>query len=359
MMKRGIAMSKKLRIGIIGTGGISHVHMVGYNVLENVEVVAACDINESRVMEFCEKYGVKKLYTDYNEMLRLEELDGVSVCTWNNSHAAATIAALNAGKNVLCEKPMAMNAIEAQKMKDAADKSGKILMIGFVKRFGMETRICKEFIDNGHLGEIYYAKASYLRRCGNPGGWFADIKRSGGGPLIDLGVHVIDQVRYLMGKPKPVSVSAATFNRIGMRYDVKGIERYKAADYSDYCDVEDMAAALVRFDNGAVLSVETSFSLNIKEDSSSLELFGTKAGARLEPKLEIYSEIDDYLVDISPRYNKEKNTFDEWFSKEIAHFTDCIANGTECISPAQDGIELMKILDAAYTSAKAGKEVEV
>jgi Predicted dehydrogenases and related proteins len=352
-------MSKKLKIGIIGTGGISNAHMVGYNSLENVEVAAACDINEKRVTEFGEKYNVKKLYTDFNEMLKLEELDGVSICTWNNAHAAATIAALNAGKNVLCEKPMAMNAIEAQKMKDAADKSGKLLMIGFVKRFCVETIICKEYIEKGHIGDIYYAKASYLRRCGNPGGWFADMKRSGGGPLIDLGVHVIDQVRYLMGKPKPVSVSAATFDKIGMRYNVKGIDRYKASDYTDYCDVEDMATAFIRFDNGAILAVDASFSLNIKEDSGNLELFGAKAGAKLEPKLEIYSEMENYLVDISPRYHKAENYFDSIFTNEIKHFTDCIANGTECISPAQDGIELMKILDAAYSSAKTGREVEI
>ncbi len=352
-------MDRKIKIGIIGTGGISHMHMVGYTAQENVEVTAACDLDENRLEAFGNKYGVEKLYTDYNEMLRKEELDGVSVCTWNNAHAPATIAALEAGKNVLCEKPMAMNVKEAAAMQDAAEKAGKLLMIGFVKRFMKETEICREFIEKGHLGDIYYAKATYLRRCGNPGGWFADMKRSGGGPLIDLGVHVIDQVRYLMGKPKAVSVSAVTFNNLGLRYDIKGIERYKAADYSNYCDVEDMASALIRFDNGAALAVETSFSLNLKEDTGNLELFGTRAGIKLEPKLEIYSQMEDYLVDISPRYHKGDKVFDQIFTAETAHFVDCIANGTDCISPVQDGVELMKILEAAYASAKAGKEVVI
>ncbi len=352
-------MDRKIRIGIIGTGGISHMHMVGYTSFENVEVAAACDLNASRLEAFGSKYGVKQLYADYNEMLQKEELDGVSICTWNNSHAPIAIAALNAGKNVLCEKPMAMNVKEAEEMLAAAKTSGKLLMIGFVKRFAKETAICREFIDKGYLGDIYYAKASYLRRCGNPGGWFADSKRSGGGPLIDLGVHVIDQVRYLMGKPKAVAVSAVTFNNIGMRYDIKGIERYKASDYSSYCDVEDMASALIRFDNGAALAVDASFSLNIKEDSGNLELFGSKAGARLEPKLEIYSQMEDYLVDMSPRYHKSDKGFDEVFTGETAHFVDCIANGTPCINPAEDGVELMRILEAAYTSAKARKEVVI
>lgn len=352
-------MSNKVRIGIIGTGGISHAHMTGYNALDNVEVCAACDIDADRVKAFGEKYNIRHLFADYHEMLAMKELDGVSVCTWNNGHAPASIAALRAGKHVLCEKPMAMNASEAVNMANAAREAGKLLMVGFVKRFSSETRICKEWIDKGYFGDIYYAKATYLRRCGNPGGWFADIKRSGGGPLIDLGVHVIDQVRYLMGRPGSVSVSGAIFSNIGLRDEIKGVSRYKAADYTTHCDVEDMGVAMIRFDNGAVLSVETSFSLNIKEDTGSLELFGTKAGAKLEPKLEMFSQMEDYLVDIMPRYSKEENWFDAIFKNEIAHYVDCIANGTPCISPAEDGVELMKILDAIYASAKAGKEVEV
>jgi predicted dehydrogenase len=302
-------MDRKLKIGIIGTGGISHMHMLGYKALGNVEVTAACDLDKGRLEAYGKQYDIGRLYTDYNEMLKKEELDGVSICTWNNSHAPIAIAALEAGKNVLCEKPMSMSVKEAEAMKTAADKAGKLLMIGFVKRFMKETEICMDFKKKGHFGDIYYAKATYLRRRGNPGGWFADSKRSGGGPLIDLGVHVIDQARFLMGKPKAVAVSAVTFDKIGMGYDVKGISRYKAADYSSYCDVEDMASALIRFDNGAALSVEASFSLNIKEDMGSLELFGSKAGARVEPKFEIFSEMEDYLVDITPKYHKGDQVF--------------------------------------------------
>jgi predicted dehydrogenase len=358
-MKGQAGMNRKIRIGIIGTGSISQMHMAGYLAQDNVEVTAVCDIDADRLETYVNQYHVGNRYTDYEEMLRQEDLDGVSICTWNNSHAPIAIAALQAGKNVLCEKPMAMNAKDAEEMQATAEKSGKLLMIGFVKRFAVETDICQDFIDKGHLGDIYYAKASYLRRCGNPGGWFADKKRSGGGPLIDLGVHVIDQVRYLMGKPKAVSAMAVTYNKIGMRYEVKGVERYKAADYGSYCDVEDMASAIIRFDNGASLAVEASFSLNIKEDTGNLELFGTKAGARLEPRFEIYSQIEDYIVDIAPRYHKSENVFKNLFKRETNHFIDCITNGTPCISPAQDGVELMKILDAAYASAKAGKEVVI
>ncbi len=350
-------MSKKVKIGIIGTGGISHAHMVGYKAQNNVEVIAACDVNKDRVNDFAKKYNVNNTFDSYKEMLKMPEIDAVSICTWNDSHAAATIEALKAGKHVLCEKPMAMNVEQALEMQKVAFESGKLLMIGFVRRYANETAVIKEFIDKGYLGDIYYAKASYLRRCGSPGGWFSDIKRSGGGPLIDLGVHVIDMIRYLIGGPKPVSVYGVTFANIGSRANIKGFDRYKASNYSGYSDVEDFASAMIRFDNGAVLAVETSFSLNLKEDKGEIELFGTKGGARMDPTLQIYTEIEDYMVDITPKLTKDSHWSDTIFSNEIAHFVDCVENGTICKSPSEEGVQLMKIIDAIYESAATKREV--
>jgi predicted dehydrogenase len=351
-----MAAMKKIKVGIIGTGNISGCHTAGYKALDNVELYAACDINEQRVKDYAEKHGYKYVFTDYNEMLKLEELDAVSVCTWNSVHAQAAIAALKAGKHVICEKPTAMSAKEAVEMEKAAKESGKLLMIGFVRRFGNDTKVLKDFIDNGMMGDIYYTKASYLRRAGCPGGWFGDKERSGGGPLIDLGVHVIDLVRFLMGKPKAVSVTGATFNKLGARNNIKGTKGYVASDKENIFNVEDLAVAMIKFDNGAVLSVETSFSLNIKQDSGNIELFGTKSGAKLDPKLEFYSEMNDYLVNVTPAHDTALS-FTGLFENEIAHFIDCVANGTECISTAEDGVEIMKILDAVYESSRTGKEV--
>lgn len=346
----------KIKVGIIGTGSISECHMTGYKALDNVEIYAVCDVNGPRVEAYAKKHDVKHTFTDYNELLKLSELDAVSVCTWNSAHAPVAIAALKAGKHVLCEKPMAINSKEAIEMEKAAKDSGKLLMIGFVRRFGNDAKILKDFIDNGMMGEIYYAKASYLRRFGFPGGWFGDKKRSGGGPLIDLGVHVIDLVRFLMNKPKAVSVTGATFSKLGARDNIKQEKAYVSADAGDTFDVEDMAVAMIKFDNGAVLSVETSFSLNTKTDSGNIELFGTKSGAKLDPKLEFYSEMNNYLVDVTPAHDTALN-FNGLFENEIAHFVDCISKGTKCISPAEDGVEIMKILDAVYESARTGKEV--
>lgn len=348
----------KIKVGIIGTGSISHSHIQGYLKNPNVELYALCDINEKRVQAVGEKYNVSRIYTDMHEMLKLEELDAVSVCTWNSAHAPCSIAALKAGKHVICEKPMAMNAEEGRAMKAAADEAGKLLMIGFVRRFGNDTKILRDYIDTDFLGDIYYTKATYLRRKGNPGGWFGDKSRSGGGPLIDLGVHVIDLTRFLMNNPKPVSAYGATFQKLLDRKNIKTAAEYVSAEKTDedICDVEDLATAMIRFDNGAVLSVEASFSLNIKKDQGVIELFGTKGGAKLDPELEMYAEINDYMVDVQLAA-KTALSFDGLFENEINHFIDCIKDGVECISPAQHGIDIMTILDAIYESAQTGHEV--
>lgn len=351
-------MSKKIKIGIIGTGSISKEHIQGYLKNPNVELYAFCDLNEERVKMMAEKYDVKNVFTDMNEMLKLEELDAVSVCTWNSAHAPCTIAALNAGKHVLCEKPMSVSAEDAKSMKEAAEKNGKLLMIGFVRRYGNDCEILKEFIETDYFGDIYYAKATYLRRLGNPGGWFGEKAYSGGGPLIDLGVHVIDLVKYLLGNPKPVSVYGATFKKLNNRNNIKGKVRYKSASATDndICDVEDLATALIRFDNGAVLSIETSFSLNTKKNEGKIELFGTKGGAMLDPELEMYTEINDYMADVKLDAVTALD-FEGLFANEINSFVSCITDGTPCKSPAQDGIDIMTILDAIYKSAETGHEV--
>lgn len=349
---------EKLKIGVIGVGNISNEHIQAYLKNPNVELYAFCDINEAQLKMMAEKYGVTRTFTDKDEMLALPELDAVSVCTWNSEHAPCTIAALNAGKHVLCEKPMATTVEEAIAMKEAAERSGKLLQIGFVRRFGNDCEVLQDFIQQDFLGEIYYAKATYLRRNGNPMGWFGDVSRSGGGPLIDLGVHVIDLTRYLMGNPKPVSVYGVTFRKLGNRSELKDQKDYVSASATDHdiCDVEDMATAMVRYDNGAVLSVETSFSLNLKKPQGTIELFGTKGGARLDPELELYTDINGYMADVN-LCSPTALSFDGLFQKEIDHFADCILHGTPCRAPAQDGIDIMRILRAIYKSAETGHEV--
>ena len=351
-------MSNKIKIGIIGVGSISHEHIQAYKKMPNVELVAFCDINPDQLQKMSEQYGVKETYTTKEEMLEKADIDAVSVCTWNAAHAECAIAALNAGKHVLCEKPMATSVEEGKAMKEAADKNEKLLMIGFVRRFGNDARIITDFRDNDFFGDMYYGKATYLRRNGNPGGWFGDKSRSGGGPLIDLGVHVIDLLNYLMGQPKPVSVYGATFQKLFDRPNIKDSVDYSSSTSNEknICDVEDLASAMIRFDNGAVISIEASFSLNLKHDEGTIEMFGTKGGARLNPSLELYTDMNGYMTDIQLKTPTALD-MNVLFYNEIEHFVDCVANGIDCLTPAEDGVTIMRILDAIYESAETGHEV--
>ncbi len=350
---------EKVRIALIGAGNIANTHLESYAKNPDVEIYAICDIDPARLKKTADIFGIERRYTDVDTMLSelSGKLDAADVCVWNCNHASCAIKALNAGLNVLCEKPMAYNSKEAEEMLEASKKSGKLLMIGFVLRFSNEARISKDFIEGGYLGDIYYSKAQYLRRHGNPGGWFSNSALSGGGPVIDLGVHVIDLTRYLMGNPKPVSVYAATFRNIGKRdylkTDVAWIPENAKPD--DISDVEDLAIALIRYDNGAVTQLETSYDYHGESMAKKL-LYGTKGGLDLTDGVKILTETNGFMSDIAvdiENYKFAKPMFDA----EMAHFVDCIKNGTECLAKAEDGLTVMKILDAIYESAKTGHEV--
>lgn len=351
---------EKLRVGIIGTGSLSELHAESYMKNPGVEITAVCDINGERAREKAEKWGVEESYDNYQKMLKSDKIDAVSIITWNNTHAPIAISALNAGKHVLCEKPPALNAKQAEEMKKASQKSGKLLMYGFVRRFGNNTKVLKEFIEAGQLGNIYYAKTGYLRRCGNPGGWFANKKISGGGPLIDIGVHIIDLCIYLMGNPKPVSVFGNTSDVLGNRANIKGVSWYKAADYdAKKNNVEDFANAIIKFDNGASLFFETSWTMNLKKGITYMDFFGDRGGAKLDPELELYSENRNYMVDWKPVLDNYSFNVKSAFNNEIDHFVDCTLNKNTCICPPEDGVRIMKILDAVYESSRTGEMIKI
>lgn len=348
---------KELKIGVIGAGSLSESHLEAYKQNPNVKLFAICDLIDERAKVKAKIYNIENIYTDYHEMLQNPELDAISIVTWNNSHKEISVAALDAGKHVLCEKPLCMNHEEALEIKAATARSDKKFMVGYVRRHASNAVILKDFIDKGTLGEIYYAKASILRRLGNPGGWFSDKSRSGGGPLIDLGVHVIDLSWYLMGRPKAKSVSANTYYRLGNRANVKSLSFYKAADYSPENDVEDLSNALIRFDNGSSLMVDVSFSLHLKTDQSSVAVFGDKGGAEVEPNLTIVHEANDIILNSSPQINNSSFDFSEGFQNEINHFVNCCLTGEEPIGGIDDGVEMMKILSAIYESAEKQQEI--
>ena len=348
----------KVKIGLIGAGNIANTHLEAYQNVPDAEIVAICDINPKRLEKTANRFNIERRYPDVESMLAANpDLDAADVCVWNCNHAECTIKALNAGLNVLCEKPMAYSVKEAEEMLAVAEKNGKLLMIGFVLRFSDDAKIAMDFINKGYLGDIYYSKAQYVRRHGNPGGWFSDKSRSGGGPIIDLGVHVIDLTRYMMGNPKPVSVYAVASERLGDRKHLKTGAGWVPEDATDkdICDVEDFATALIRYDNGACTFLETSYDIN-GEEIAKRQIFGTKGGMDLTKGIKIYTEVNDYLADINVQTAHLKGGTD-MFTAEMAHFVDCVGNGTECRAKAKDGIAVMKILEAIYASARTGHEV--
>jgi predicted dehydrogenase len=351
-------MTGKLNIGVIGAGSISQVHFDAYANNPEATVYAVCDLNEERARAKADKYGAAKVHTDYRQLLADPEVDAVSICTWNNSHAEIAIAAVEAGKHVLVEKPMCKTVEEALRLEEAVRRTGRVLQVGFVRRYSSNTRILKAFLDAGDLGDIYYAKASCLRRLGNPGGWFSDKERSGGGPLIDLGVHIIDLCWYLMGKPKVRSVTGNTYHRLGNRANVRNLSFYKASDYdASQNTVEDLANALIRFENGASLLVDVSFTLHARKDELTVKIYGDKGGAEIEPELFIVSEKHDTILNVAPQVDSPTFNFAEGFQNEIDHFISSCLGRTETLSPVEDGLEIMKILFGIYESAEKGREV--
>lgn len=337
-------MAKTVKVGVIGLGWPGHEQLKGLRTCKNAEVAAVCDLDAQRVEEMAATYEIPRKYADYKDLLRDGDIDAVSVCLPNFLHKPITVAALKAGKHVICEKPPALNAREAQAMAKAAEAAGKHLMYALVLRFQNSSRLVRQFVDSGELGEIYFAKAGYVRRRGIPvgkGGWFVDKSRSGGGALIDIGVHALDRAWWLMGSPKPVAVSGATFSKFAHTIP-KGIKY----------DVDDAAFGIIKFENGAALILEATWALNLK-GGSYLEIAGTKGGAQLTP-LTIYTERDGVPMDVTPAV-QENNAFEA----ETHHFIECILQNKEPISSAQQGVELMKMLDGIYKSGETGKEAKL
>lgn len=338
-------MKKNLRVGVIGLG-LGRMHLAGYARNEEVNVIGLADVDAGRLRQCAKQYGIANTFTTYRELLKLKP-DLVSVCLPNYLHARAAIDALKAGAHVLCEKPMATNAAEAQRMVNAAHRSERFLMIALNNRFRTEAQILKKLIEQSALGEIYYAKTGWMRRRGIPGAgsWFTQKAKSGGGPLIDLGVHMIDLTRWLMGNPAPVSLTGAVYAKFG--HTVPGP-----------FDVEDLATAFIKLDGGITLIAEASWATHVPSETAYVKLMGTQGGAEISGnKLTVYTEMYGELVDVTPAYHPR--SWEDCLAAEIAHFVECIRAGKTPMSTGEQGLEMMKILKGIYKSAEQEKTVKI
>ena len=348
-------MDNKIRVGVIGLG-IGRHHIRGYQTHPAAEVVAIADLDEARLAEIGDQYGIGERYTSGEQMIAAAGLDVVSVATPNKFHKSLTIAALEAGCHVLCEKPMAMSAVEAREMLAAAEKAGKRLMIDFSYRFSEQSQALKAQVDAGVLGEVYFARTLWHRRRGLPrfGGWFGQKALSGGGPLIDLGVHRLDLALWLMGYPQPVWVMGRTYDPIA-----SALAAEQGVDY----DVEDLAVAMITFENGATLEIEASWAANIKErEWMETRLFGTKGGLVQRNLNETYEfEAELYVEQAGAPFDMKLHASNRRAPELNAmyHFCDSIVNDTPHTATGEEGLLVMQLLDAIYESAESGQPIRI
>jgi predicted dehydrogenase len=353
-----------LKVGIIGAGGIANgAHIPGYKKTPGVELYAACDVARERAQSMAEQHGMPHVFADYEDMLKLPELDVVSVCTPPFAHKDAAIAALQAGKHVLCEKPMALNGDEAQAMVDAWHQAREShqnkFTIGFQSRWGRNAQLLKRMIDAGELGDVYYGRAVALRRRGVPGwGVFTDKSKNGGGPLIDIGVHALDLALWLMGHPSPASVYGVTFRKFGNRPNV--FNPWGPWDPSTY-DVEDSAFAMIRFAGGATLQLECSWALNVEKSIGQTILCGTEGGAQMDP-FKIFQEKHGTILDVVPPERAtegQSGSSDPLHVLEIQGFIRAIREDTDPLVLPEQALTVSRIVDAIYASDESGEAVKL
>ena len=353
-------MASPLRIGIIGIGGIGMTHARALAKVPEARVVALCDQDPERLGQRGRELGVSACFTRHADMLAKAEIDAAYVCTHNDAHCANAIAALRADKHVFCEKPMALNAAQARRMRDEADRSKRAFQMGMAWRFRPESKVIRAAVERGDLGHVYHMRVVLRRRRGIPGlgGWFTTRARSGGGALIDIGVHFLDLVMWLAGHWHPLRASAQTYAAFGPRMkDYHYVGMWAGPPKLDgVFDVDDYATGLIRFDGNATLALEIAWAGNHR-DESYVELIGDRGGVRAFDggDLTFLTEHADRPADLQPHFDAGGNQFED----QAAHFVAACLGRTTPAATADQGLTAMEVLDAVYRSARQGRETRV
>ncbi len=348
---------KKLRVAIIGCGGIAQTHLNTYKEIPEVEIVAGVDILQERLDVMHEKWGVPReaLFLDWKEMLKVVKPDAVDVCTPNGVHCAPVVDACKAGCHAFVEKPMAMNPAECEKMIAAAKKAKVKLSVGFQWRYTPNTKALRAAREKGQFGKIMFVKCQALRRRGIPNwGVFGQKKLQGGGPMIDIGVHIMEMAHYVMGSPKPVAATGNIWTYLGDKPS-KVVCPWPHWDYKTYT-VEDLAIGHIRFDNGAILQVEASFVAHIEKDVWNFSIMGSKGGAQWDPPM-LFADKNDTMVNCAPNFLGSDMSFDALFYAKLRNWIDAATKNVPLDAPGEAGLAIQKMIDGVYRSAAAGKEV--
>ena len=354
------------RIGIVGMGSIGRVH-ARHAARVGLPVAAAWDPKPAAVEAFRSEQPKVEVEPSLEKLLARTDLDGVVIAVPNDLHEPLAVQALKAGKHVLLEKPMATSVAACDRIVDAAKASGRSLQMGFVCRRMPAVEMARRCADDGRLGRVYHAKASMYRRRGVPGlgGWFTTKARSGGGPLIDLGVHLLDATLHLMGHPRVLRVSGATYATFGRRMKGYAYTNMWAGppDFSGTCDVEDHVTALLRCEGGATIELNSTWAMNIPDNAlpDGIALFGEAGGCRFglqDRSLTLATEALGAPADLTPHFVADDPMQQAWDAQARA-FQTLLERGGEPVATAAQGRAVQAVIDAIYRSAAEGREVEV
>jgi predicted dehydrogenase len=350
-------MREKLRCAVIGVGAIGTEHLNNLLHCPRAATVAIAEINPQRLREAAEKFHIPRSYCNYEELLEQPDIDAVTIALPNFLHAPVAIAALNARKHVLIEKPMATNAKEAAKIVAAAQKNRRTVMVGKNLRFDKHTQQARQAIQRGDLGEVYHARAFSHRHSEIPriGSWFTQKHLAGGGCLADAGSTLIDTLFHLLNDFEVVSVTATAHSKFGTRGKGEGTWGKSEIDPKRPFDVEDHGSAFLRMKKGYTVTVETSWAGFHPGDSreAGIDLLGTEAGLSLYPAKLFKQGLQGF--ETTHFYNTKNGTTEDRFS----HFVNSVVEGKKPLVPIEESLKVQQVLDAIYASAETGKEVRL
>ena len=328
----------KPKIGIVGLGWIAQVfHLPVLTRFTDVEIPCVCDRDKNRAKAIAERYGIPRFYSDYGEMLKIEELDAVDICTSTDAHTEIAVASVEMKRDVFVEKPIARKYDEAISIAEAVRKNKRKLMVGMNHRFRTDSMMLRSFIENNDIGKVFYVKAGWLKKPSSESSWLLQEKLSGGGAFLDLGIVMLDLALWMTGYPE--------------------VERVNATNYAHKTKVEDSSVVYITMKNGATITIEVSWNFHIESELYYCNIYGEQGSGKINP-LKIHKEMHGNVVNVTPvKTDTSQNALKKSYENELKHFVGAVRGIHPVISTAQEAVQRMKIVDAIYRSTKKRKEI--
>lgn len=332
---------EKVKIGVIGLGGVAQlIHLPNLSKMQNVDLCSVAEVNKSRLQTIADKFNVKNRYSNYKDLLEKCDVDAVVIATPTSTHTDIAIDCLNAGKDVLVEKPLAKTSAEAKKIADAAKKNKRKLMVGMNLRYRPDTMLLRSFINTKEIGDPFYIKCGWIRKQSSAEKWFTKKEESGGGVIIDLGIHILDLALWLLDYPEIASVATQNF-------------------YHNTKNVEDTSVNCIKCKDSAVINMEVSWSLPVEKDHFYLDVYGTKGSFSLNP-FTLYKKVENDYINLTPtQVDSPQVLFKKSYLNELKSFIGAIKGLNPVFSSGEEAIQRMKIIEAMYESAEKKHEIKI